>query len=139
MTSLFWSNLEAARIKAKKGRKDIETECNLANNAFTQGIKRKSSPSVDLAYRLAQTVNTTIEELVAGDEGAGYVQRVIRNDARAIQVPDRIYPIVKNLLLLDDRDLTGIMANAEALAAAKEVDKKGVPRRTIGEATGTDG
>lgn len=131
MTSLFWNNLENARIKAQKERKTIEKECNLPNNAFTQGIKRGSSPSVDLAYQLAKTVNFTVEELVAGDEGVAYVRKINKNDPRSIQVPDRIYPIVECLLVLDDRDLSGILANVQTLAG----DKKGTQTATTGDST----
>ena len=130
MTSLFWKNLEDARIKAKKERKTIEKECNLANNAFTQGIKRASSPSVDLAYQLARAVGMTIEELVDGKAGAEYVRQMVKNDPGAIQVPDRISSIVKSLLLLEETELTGIRANAEALVKAK----KGKPVRKTGTA-----
>jgi transcriptional regulator with XRE-family HTH domain len=122
MASLFWNSLEKAREKAGKERKAVEKECNLPNNAFTQGIKRQSSPSVDLAYRLAQAVGMSIEELVAGEAGAEYVRKIAKNDPWGIQVPDRIAPIVQSLLLLDDKELVGIRANVEALAA----DKKGI-------------
>lgn len=124
MTSLFWNNLENERIKAKKERKDIEAECNLQNNAFTQGLKRKSSPSVDLAYKLAVAVNLTIEELVNGEAGLEYVRRVIKNDPRAVQVPEHIFPIVEGLLLLDDRDLSGILAHVDALTKEKKGKSK---------------
>ena len=117
--SLFWKNLEICRKKAKRERKDIEIECKLANNAFTQGIKRASSPSVDLAYQLAKAVGTTIEELVDGENGAKYVRKVVQNDPLAIQVPERISTIVKYLLVLNEGDLIGIEANAEALAKNK--------------------
>jgi len=129
MTSLFWNNLEIARIKAQKERKNIEKECNLPNSAFTQGIKRGSSPSVDLAYQLAKTVRFTIEELVAGESGAEYVHNIVKNDPRAIQVPDRIAPIVDCLLVLDERDLAAILANVQSLAG----DKKGQQTAIIGD------
>jgi len=119
MTSLFWKNLEDARIKANKERKYIEKECNLANNAFTQGLKRASSPSVDLAYRLAQAVGSTVEELVDGESGVNYVRRVIENDPRAIRVPERISSLVADILLLDDNELRMIRASVEAAAANK--------------------
>ena len=126
--SLFWENLENARIMARKERKDIEKECQLANNAFTQGIKIKSSPSVDLAYKLAKAVGITIEELVAGESGAEFVRKAVRNDPGAIQVPERIYHIVESLLLIDEDQLTGIRANVEALA----LRKKGKPEEAPG-------
>jgi transcriptional regulator with XRE-family HTH domain len=120
MLSLFWKNLENARIILGIERKTVEKNCNLTNNAFTQGLKRNSSPSVDLAYRLSQAVKMTIEELVDGETGAEYAQKIVRNDPRAVQAPDRIFDIVENLLLLDDKELSGIRANVAALADGKK-------------------
>jgi hypothetical protein len=51
---------------------------------------------------------------------------VVRNDPGAIQVPDRLFPIVEDLLLLDENELRGIRANVEALAEAKK--EKGAGR-----------
>jgi DNA-binding XRE family transcriptional regulator len=120
--------MEKARIEAKKERKAIILECGLTPNAFSHGVQRKSDPGISTAYRLAQCVNKTIEELFDGEAGAEYVRKVVRNDSRAIQVPDRISSIVEDLLLLDENELIGIRANVEALAKAKK-----------GKATGTDG
>jgi DNA-binding XRE family transcriptional regulator len=128
MKTEFWSNMEKARIEAKKERKAIILECGLTSNAFSRGIERKSDPGVSTAYRLAQCVNKTIEELFDGEAGLEYVRKVIRNDPRAIQVPDRIYSIVENLLFLNENELIGIRANVEALAETKK--ERG---------TGTDG
>ena len=119
MTSLFWKNFENARIKAGIERKAIEQECKLANNAFSQGLKRGSSPSVDLSYQLAKAIGITIEELVDAETGFEYVLRIVRNNPKAVRVPDRIYPIVKCLLLLDDKELRAILANVKELASDK--------------------
>jgi hypothetical protein len=108
---------------------------NVGKTVINSGIARKSSPSADNAYAIARVFEVSIEELLDNDAGAHYIQTVSRNDPRAIHVPDRIYPIVQNLLLLEDRELTAILANTEALAK----DKKGIPSRISGEATGTDG
>jgi transcriptional regulator with XRE-family HTH domain len=120
MKTEFWSNMEKARIEAKKERKAITSECGLTPNAFSRGLERKSDPGVSTAYRLARTVNKTVEELVDGEAGAEYVRKAVRNDPRAIQVPDRLSSIVENLLLLDENELVGIRANVEALAEAKK-------------------
>jgi hypothetical protein len=124
----FWITLDQARKEVGKERKAIIEECDLPNNAFTQGIRRKSDPGVSTAYRLARSVNKTVEELVDGKAGAEYVRKVVRNDPRAIQVPDRLFSLVEDLLLLNEKELIGIRANVEALAEAKK-----------GKATGTDG
>jgi hypothetical protein len=128
MKTEFWSNMEKARIEAKKERKAIIVECDLTSNAFSRGLERKSDPGVSTAYRLARAVNKTIEELLDGEVGAEYVRKVVRNDPRVIQVPDRLYSIVEDLLFLDENELRGIRANVEALAEAKK-----------GKSTGTSG
>jgi hypothetical protein len=56
------------------------------------------------------------------------VRKIVRNDPRAIQVPDRLSSIVEDLLLLEEKELIGIRANVEALAEAKR-----------GQSTGTEG
>jgi hypothetical protein len=128
MKTEFWGNIEKARIEAKKERKAIILECGLTSNAFTRGLQRKSDPGASTAYRLARSVNKTIEELVDGEAGVEYVRKVIRNDPRAIQVPDRLSSIVEDLLLLDENELKGIRANVEVLAETKK-----------GKDTGTSG
>ena len=125
MASLFWNNLEKAREKAGIERKAIEKECNLANNAFSQGLKRNSSPSVDLSYQLAKTVGMTVEELVDGRTGLEYVLKIVRNNPKAVRVPDRIFPIVEYLLFLNDKELRAILANVKELAS----DRGGISRR----------
>jgi hypothetical protein len=130
MKAKFWSNLDQVRKEAGIERKAIIEECDLPNNAFTQGIRRKSDPGVSTAYRLARCVNKTVEELVDGETGAEYVRKIVRNDPKAIQVPDRISSIVGDLLFLDENELIGIRANVGALAMAKKGN---------GVKTGTDG
>jgi len=117
--SSFWKNLDEAREKAGIERKAIERECNLANNAFTQGKKRGSSPSIDLAYLLAKAVGVTMEELADEQTGLEYVLEIVRNKSKIVNVPERIRPIVECLLLLDDRELRAILANVKELASDK--------------------
>ena len=123
MASLFWNNLDSIRKRVGKERKSIENECNLPNNAFTQGIRRSSSPSVDLAYKLAKTVEASVEELVDNETGSEYIRKLVKNDPMAIRVPDRIQSIVFDLLLLNENELIGIRANIAALAESKKGKK----------------
>ena len=77
--------------------------------------KKAYIPSALSAYAIAIALKTSIEALVDGEAGEEYIRKIVRNDPRAIQVPDRIRPIVENMLLLDDDNLVGIRANVEAL------------------------
>jgi transcriptional regulator with XRE-family HTH domain len=105
MASLFWENLDNVRQKIGIDRQTIEKECNLANNAFTQGKKRGSSPSADLAYQLARTIGLTIEELVDNGAGAEYVRQWAKREGKVYSPPDRIADIVNTLKGLNDHDL----------------------------------
>jgi transcriptional regulator with XRE-family HTH domain len=127
MESQFWNNLERARKKAGIERKAIEQECGLASNAFSQGLKRNSSPSVNISYRLAKTVGMTIEELVDAENGLKYVCEIAQNELGATHVPERILPIVKGLLRLNDKELRAILANVKELASDKVTRK--IPRK----------
>ena len=77
---------------------------------------------------VAQYLETTVEYLIGGEAGAAYVRTVVRNDPKAIQVPDRIRRIVEDLVLLDEKELRVIQATASELAA----DKKGSGQEKTG-------
>jgi len=80
----------------------------------------ETEPKVKDLYKVCVVLETTMEELVAGEAGLEYIRRIIKNDPRAIQVPDYIFPIVEGLLSLNDRDLTGILAQVQALNKDKK-------------------
>jgi hypothetical protein len=121
MDKLFWDRIK--RFLGKMDKPDIWLikNANLGKTAITNGKNKKTSPSVDIAYRCAKVLGTTVEELVDGEAGAEYVRKVVRNDPKAVQVPDRLSSVVQDLLLLDEKELRGIQANVEVLAA----DQKG--------------
>jgi transcriptional regulator with XRE-family HTH domain len=128
MDETFWDSIK--RLLGKMDQPDIWLirNADLGKTAITNGQRKKTSPSVDIAYRCAKVLGTTVEELVDGEAGAEYVRKIVRNDPRAIQVPDRLSSIVEDLFLLEEKELIGIRANVEALAEAKK-----------GQSTGTEG
>jgi hypothetical protein len=128
MAEIFWDRIKRLLNSMDKPDIWLIKSADLGKTAIINGQTKKTSPSVDIAYRCAKALKTTIEELVDGEAGAEYVRKVVKNDPRAIQVPDRLSSIVEDLLLLDENELIGIRANVGALAEAKK-----------GKATGTDG
>jgi hypothetical protein len=120
MESDFWVNLDTARATAGIERKAIEKECGLSNNAFTHGLERKSSPSVDRAYCMARSVGLTVEELVAGEAGADYVRAWARQDGRVWQPPAEIADLVDGLKLLSSDELVPIRGAVKALVEGKK-------------------
>jgi transcriptional regulator with XRE-family HTH domain len=80
-------------------------------------------PMVNDLYNVCKVLAVTMEWAIDGEEGTEFVKAVLGNDPFSVQVPDRIKDIVGNLLLLDDNELVGIRASAEALAGNKKEKK----------------
>ena len=49
-------------------KKDFYSELNIANNSITAWGKKNQSPSADMAFKIAQYLNTTVEYLLTGSE-----------------------------------------------------------------------
>jgi hypothetical protein len=120
MTSLFWENVSIRLGKMEKSQKWLSETSKVGKTVINSGISRKSSPSADNAFTIAKVFEVSIEELLAGDTGVEYVRRIIKNDPRAVQVPDHIFPIVEGLLLLDDRDLSVVLAQVDVMTKEKK-------------------
>jgi hypothetical protein len=123
MKTEFWANMEKARIKAKKERKEITMECGLTSNAFSRGLERKSDPGVSTAYKCARSVRRTVEELIDGEAGLEYVRDWARRDGKAWQAPLEIADIVEGLKLLDAGELQIIRGAVGAAVNAKKEKK----------------
>ena len=120
MYSKFWENVREQLKDKKGGQKWLAEASGVGRTAINSGIARNSSPTADNAYAISRVFGVSIEELLDGKTGVEYVRGLVRNDPMAIQVPDRIRDIVDNLLLIDDNNLVGIRASAEALANTKK-------------------
>jgi hypothetical protein len=135
MKTNFWLTLDQVRKEAGKERKAVIEECDLPNNAFTQGISRKSDPSVSTAYKCAKSVTTTVEELIDGKAGEQYLREYIQEKGWAFSPPPRIADIVKAVDGLTDEELVPIRGAIRAILDKKEAS--GVtPEVKSGEKTG---
>jgi transcriptional regulator with XRE-family HTH domain len=122
-------NLKAAIARSNLFIKEVAAKSGVKKRTIDKWVgSEETEPRVVDLYKVCVTLRTTMEEVVDGETGAEYVRTVVRNDPKAIQVPDRLFSIVEDLLLLDEKELIGIRANVEALAEAKK-----------GKDTGTDG
>jgi hypothetical protein len=135
---MFCDNLKTKMVALDMTAKDVANAMEQSGFVFRKAKKphrvveswmsktRPYHPELLTGVALAKALGTTIEELVDGEAGADYVRKVVRNDPRAIQVPDRLFSIVENLLFLDENELIGIRANVEALAEAKKGNSTGM-------------
>ena len=128
MASHFWENVHTRLGELGKTQKWLAEASGVGRTAINTGISRNSSPAADNAYAISRVLEQSVEELLDGKAGAEYVRKIVGNDPRAIQVPGRIFDIVEDLLLLDDKELSIIRATASAAAA----EKKGVEAYSLG-------
>ena len=118
-------NIKKAINKSNLIVKEIANESGVKKRTIDKWVGIKGTePKVNDFYKVCKVLSVTMEEMVNGENGINYVRKLIANDPRAVQVPERIFPIVECLLLLDDRELGGILANVKALA----IDKKGTQK-----------
>jgi transcriptional regulator with XRE-family HTH domain len=99
MESAFWFNVSKVIVSMGMERKEFLADCGLSHSAISTGLKRKDCPSAEIAYRCAQTLGTTVECLVTG------------NDPQGLAPDER--NLLDNFRRLDDRDrqdVVGIIA-----------------------------
>jgi hypothetical protein len=128
MSEYFWDRIKKLLSTIDKPDIWLIKGAGLGKTAIINGQTKKTSPSVDIAYRCAKVLRTTVEELVDGDTGEQYLREYIRDKGWQFFPPERIADIVQGLSLLDDNELEMIRG---AVVAAAE--------RKKGTGTGTDG
>ena len=75
-------------------RKSITMDLDIASNSFSVWAKRKTYPAVDVACKIAEKLNETVEYLVTGERKARY------------GLPPRVADIVQDLLGHTDYETT---------------------------------
>jgi len=119
------NNLKTAITKSGMVVKEIAYKSGVNKRTIDKWVGVSATePKANDLYKVCKVLAITMEWAVDEEAGAEYVRLIVRNDPLAIQVPDGIKGIVDNLLLLNDNELKGIRANAEALAAPKKAKIK---------------
>ncbi len=100
----FWSRMDEAISAAGKTRKGVAMEFGFTVGNFGSWKSRGDYPKVDMAFKIAQYVGTTVEYLMTGERKARY------------GLPPRVADMVEDLLLLDDHGLNSVATLARGLA-----------------------
>ena len=66
----FWENVDYIREYRDMSRKELAYKAGFSLTSLSTGIKRNSIPSADVAYRIAKTLNVSIEYLITGKESS---------------------------------------------------------------------
>lgn len=121
MDENFWDRIKRQLNTMDKPDIWLIKNANLGKTAIINGQTKKTSPSVDIAYRCAKVLRTTVEELVDGEAGERYLRGHIQEKGWGFSPPERIADIVDAVRDLSDDELVPIRGAIKAL-----LDKKGV-------------
>lgn len=113
----FWDRLDFVITN----RKAVAADLGLAPNTFSLWKKRKTYPACNVAYSLAKYLDTTVEELVAGDDGIDHVLSWVNNHKAVFEPPDRLREIYKSLVRLSDSDIRLITVQVNAILHDREL------------------
>jgi len=98
----FWDNIRKLLNARDKPDVWLIKEAKLGKTAIINGQNRNTVPSADKACRIARALETTVEELVNGENGREYVQRLLTDKGLLWKPPLRIADIVDVLNAVDD-------------------------------------
>lgn len=79
----FWENVEAVREYRDIPRKELAYKANFSLNCISTGIARNSVPSADVACRIADVLDVTVEFLVTG--GTSKISRTKQDSSKEIE------------------------------------------------------
>ncbi|MBQ5473048.1 MAG: helix-turn-helix transcriptional regulator [Treponema sp.] len=66
----FWANVDTEIKKRNIERKELASAVGFNVSLFTKGIQSNSSPSVDIAYKIAKELGVTVEYLMTADSAS---------------------------------------------------------------------
>lgn len=71
------------------------------------------------AVKIARALDTTVEELIDGEDGRRYVLTWARNTGELFTPPDRIARLLKDIALLDDDGIRAVSILASGLGEGR--------------------
>lgn len=92
----FWKNVDYVREYRNMTRKELAYKADFSLTSLSTGIKRNSIPSADVAFRIAKTLNVSIEYLLTGKDST-------KSDITTVNSLTQI-DYLKNIKLLEKID-----------------------------------
>ena len=80
----FWENVDSELIFIGMERKELGQKAGFPESYISKGIARKSCPSAELALKIADALNVSIEKLVTGTDRKASSKDSISPDIRAM-------------------------------------------------------
>jgi DNA-binding XRE family transcriptional regulator len=120
MDENFWDKIKRLLNAMDKPDIWLIKNAGLGKTAIINGQTKKTRPSVDIAYRCARVLKTTVEELIDGEAGEQYLREYVREKRWAFSPPERIADIVEAADKLSDEQLDYVMGLIKTMLDKKE-------------------
>lgn len=105
----FWENVDSVREYREISRKELAYRAGFSLTSLSTGIKRNSIPSADVAYRIAKTLDVSIEYLLTGTDSSEKNEKLENHFPYAKFL--KYKPIIEKIDLLPEN----IQGNLESL------------------------
>ena len=102
----FWQNVESELQFKNISRKELAEKASFAVSGISLGISKNSTPSADVAVRIAKVLGVSVEYLVTGGE------------ERKQTTNKMLYHIISELQNLDDYSLETVLYLSKRLSAS---------------------
>mgnify|MGYP002868789037 CR=1 FL=1 len=102
----FWQNVEAELLYKNISRKELAEKASFAVSGISLGLAHNSIPNADVAVRIAQVLETSVEYLITGKE----------SPAMPKENAEIIHHITSDLQKLDKYDLSSVSILVKRMA-----------------------
>ena len=102
----FWQNVESELLYKNISRKELAEKASFAVSGISLGLAHNSIPNADVAVRIAQVLETSVEYLITGKES-----HVLPKENAEI-----IHHITTDLQKLDKYDLSSVSILVKRMA-----------------------
>ena len=112
-----WFDRVKERVKLKGTTIEaVAAKADLSRDSYNTYRRRGLLPRVNEGIAIAEALDTSVEYLAKGNEGAQYVRDLVAREGLTYRPPDRIASIVEDLNLIDDGQLETVKKIVRALA-----------------------
>ena len=116
----FWENVESVREYKNLTRKELSAKAKFSIASISTGLARGSTPSADIAVRIAQVLGVSVEYLITGEDKES-----------EIPASPKVRKLLELFSILDERDKQTVLNLVESLsdryANGGETEKSSFP------------
>jgi transcriptional regulator with XRE-family HTH domain len=120
----LWDRLKLEVKRNNTDQRSAAVSAGIPFGSFQRWLAMKTMPNADQLYSLAKVLNTTVEELLDGENGRDYLLNRAANSGTTFRAPERIADLVDALMQAPDEALDLLRPSILAAAAPRRSQSK---------------